>query len=93
MPRKRGGGDILLFSSADPEPLVRWLCDTYGLQTILRSVAQYQPGAAEAPAKRAYKKRGPKKGSKRGPGKGNGRRGRRGKKGAGGEGAAATGNG
>ena len=79
MPSKRRGGDLILFSSDDPQPLVRWLCDTYGLQTVLQAVAQYQPsgGAAEAPAKRAYKKRGPKKGSKRGAKKGGGKRGRK----------------
>lgn len=72
MPSKRRGGDLVLFSADDPQPLVRWLCDTFGLQTILQAVAQYQPsgGTAEAPTKRAYKKRGPKKGSKRGSKKG-----------------------
>ncbi len=65
MPRKRSSNDLVLFSSTDPQPLVRWLCDTYGLQTVLQSVAQYQPsgGGAETTTKRAYKKRGPKKGS------------------------------
>lgn len=64
MPSKQRGSDLILFSTDDPQPLVRWLCDTYGLQAILQSVAQYQPsgGAEEAPQKRAYKKRGPKKG-------------------------------
>lgn len=63
MPRKSSGKDLILFSSADPRPLVEWLCDTYGLQTILQAVAQYRPtaAAAEPPAKRAYKKRGAKK--------------------------------
>lgn len=96
MPSKKRGGDILLFSSDDPEPLVKWLCDTYGLQTILRSVAQYQPTGAEAPAKRAYKKRGPKKGSKRGSKRGSKKGGRRGGKagaGGGGGGASEVGNG
>ena len=89
MPSKRRGGDLVLFSADDPQPLVRWLCDTYGLQTILQEVAQYRPGggaaAADAPAKRAYKKRGPKKGSKRGGAKkGGGKRGRKAKATAGG---------
>lgn len=77
MPRKRSSDDLVLFSSADPRPLVRWLCDTYGLQTVLQSVAQYRPSGAaeEAPAKRAYKKRGPKKGSKRGSKKAAGKQG------------------
>ena len=89
MPSKRRG-DLVLFSADDPQPLVGWLCDTFGLQTILQAVAQYRPsgGAADAPAKRAYKKRGPKKGSKRGA-----KKGRRGRKSAGGEGAGAAGNG
>lgn len=87
MPSKRRGGDLVLFSAGDPQPLVRWLCDTYGLQTILQEVAQYRPGggaAADAPAKRAYKKRGPKKGSKKGGAKkGGGKRGRKAKGSAG----------
>ena len=65
MPTKKGQGDLVLFSSTDPKPLVEWLCDTYGQMVILQEVAQYQPGGAEAPAKRAYKKRAPKQGSSR----------------------------
>ena len=88
MPSKRRGGDLVLFSADDPQPLVGWLCDTFGLQTILQAVAQYRPSggaAAEAPAKRAYKKRGPKKGSKRGGAKkGGAKRGRKAKGTAGG---------
>lgn len=77
MPRKRGS-DLVLFSSTDPQPLVEWLCDTYGLQAILQAVAQYQPTreTAAAPAKRAYKKRAAKKGAtKKGGKKGGGKRG------------------
>jgi hypothetical protein len=72
MPSKRSSSDLVLFSTDDPEPLVRWLCDTYGMQTVLRSVAEYRPsgGTEQAPAKRAYKKRGPKKGTKRASKKG-----------------------
>jgi hypothetical protein len=62
-----------MFSGGDPQRLVNWLCDNYGLQTILQSVAQYRPSgpaAEEAPTKRAYKKRGSKKrASKKGAGK------------------------
>jgi hypothetical protein len=72
MPSRRSGNDLVLFSSGDPQQLVNWLCETYGLATILQSVAEFRPAASsgEAPAKRAYKRRGrkpgPKKGSKRG---------------------------
>jgi hypothetical protein len=82
MPSRRSGNDLVLFSTQDPRALVNWLCDTYGLTTILQSVAEYRPtGAAEATTtKRAYKKRGrkpgPKKGSKKGSKKGAGKRGR-----------------
>jgi hypothetical protein len=76
MPSKRSSNDLVLFSSEDPRQLVRWLCDSYGMQTILQEVAQYRPsgGTAEAPTKRAYKKRaskkgGAKKGSKEGSAK------------------------
>ena len=64
MPSRRRRSGLVLFSSEDPQPLVNWLCETYGLSTILQSVAQYQPpaAAAQAPAKRAYKKRGRKRG-------------------------------
>jgi hypothetical protein len=65
MPTKKGRSDLILFSSDDPQQLVEWLCETYGLQAVLQAVAQYQPSgaAAEAPSKRAYKKRSAKKGS------------------------------
>lgn len=67
MPSRRIRNDLVLFSSDDPQPLVNWLCERFGLQTILQSVAQFRPAAQseDAPAKRAYKKRGPKKGSSR----------------------------
>jgi hypothetical protein len=69
----------VVFGSEDPRQLVRWLCNTYGLQAILQEVAQYRPtDSAEAtPTKRAYKKRGAKKGSKRGAKKGATKNGRR----------------
>lgn len=68
MPSKRRSSSLVLFSSDDPQPLVEWLCDTYGLQAVLQSVAQYQLNAvAQIPTKRAYKKGGAKKGgSKKG---------------------------
>ena len=63
MPTKRGRSDLILFSADDPQQLVEWLCETYGLQAVLQAVAQYQPSGttAEAPSKRAYKKRSAKK--------------------------------
>lgn len=78
MPSRRSSNDLVLFSSSDPQSLVNWLCEKYGLTTILQSVAQYRPASATeaTPTKRAYKKRGrkpgPKKGSKRGAKKGTG---------------------
>ncbi len=72
MPAKRSNNDLILFSSQEPQPLVNWLCETYGLSAILQSVAQYQPSSStsQPTAKRAYKKRGAKKGgSKKSAGK------------------------
>ena len=78
MPSRRSTNDLVLFSSADPQQIVHWLCDTYGLQTVLQAVAQYQPkgATAAAPAKRAYKRGGAKKGaSKKGAKKAAGKQG------------------
>jgi hypothetical protein len=63
MPSRRTTNDLVLFSSQDPKALVNWLCESYGLQTILQAVAEYRPASAseDAPAKRAYKKRGGKR--------------------------------
>jgi hypothetical protein len=72
MPSRRTVNDLVLFSSQDPKALVNWLCESYGMQTILQAVAEYRPaGSTEAaPTKRAYKKRGGKKrGAKKGAGK------------------------
>ena len=80
MASRRSGGDLVLFSGGDPQRLVNWLCDNYGLQTILQSVAQYRPAgpAEEAPTKRAYKKRGSKKrAAKKGAGKRSAKKGSR----------------
>lgn len=78
MPSRRSRNDLVLFSSDDPQPLVNWLCERFGLQTILQSVAQFRPSGEteEAPAKRAYKKRGAKKGGRKSPKKGGARKGR-----------------
>lgn len=94
MPSKRKGADLVLFSAQDPEPLVRWLIDTYGLQAVLQAVAQYQPPgvAAQSPAKRASKKGG-KRGRPKGSKSGGGKRGRKSRKIAGGEGGGVVGNG
>lgn len=64
MTGKKSRNDLILFSSSDPQPLVNWLCETFGLSTVLESVAQYRPNSSmsETPAKRAYKKRASKKG-------------------------------
>lgn len=72
MPSRRSRNDLVLFSSDDPRPLVNWLCERYGMQTILQAVAEFRPAAQsdEAPAKRSYKRRAAKKGgSKKGGGK------------------------
>lgn len=63
--------DLVLFSSQDPKALVNWLCESYGLQTILQAVAEYRPTASAeaAPTKRAYKKRGAKKSASKKGGK------------------------
>jgi hypothetical protein len=85
MPSRRSNNDLVLFSSQDPTALVNWLCESYGLQTILQAVAEYRPASAAeaAPAKRAYRKRGGKKratqkgASKKGAGKKGGGKGSR----------------
>jgi hypothetical protein len=80
MPSRRSSNDLFLFSSQDPKALVNWLCETYGLQTILQAVAEYRPttAAEAAPTKRAYKKRGGhKRGAKKGAGKKGGGKGSR----------------
>ena len=88
MPSRRSRNDLILFSSDDPRPLVNWLCERFGLQTILQAVAEFRPAAQsdEAPAKRAYKRRaskkggakkgGAKKGGRKSSKKGGGKRGR-----------------
>ena len=83
MPSRRSRSDLVLFSSDDPRPLVNWLCERYGLQTILQAVAEFRPAAQsdEAPAKRPYKRRaakkgGSKKGGRKSSKKGGAKRGR-----------------
>lgn len=69
MASRRSRNDLVLFSSDDPRPVINWLCERFGLQTILQAVAEFRPAAEsdEAPAKRAYKRRASKKGgSKKG---------------------------
>lgn len=71
MPSRRSRNDLVLLSADDPRAVVNWLCERFGLQAVLQAVAEFRPAAQQgeaAPAKRAYKKRGPKKGSKRGGG-------------------------
>jgi hypothetical protein len=83
MPSRRSRNDLVLFSSDDPRPLVNWLCERFGLQTVLQAVAEFRPAAQgdEAPAKRPYKRRaskksGSKKGGRKSAKKGGGKRGR-----------------
>ena len=84
MPSRRSrGNDLILFSSDDPQPLVNWMCERFGLQAVLQAVAEFRPvgQSEEAPAKRPYKrraskKRGAKKGAKKSSKKGGGKRGR-----------------
>jgi hypothetical protein len=68
MPSRRSGNDLVLFSSQDPKALVNWLVESFGLQTILKSLSEQMPGGIVAP-QRASKKAG-KKGGKRGRPKG-----------------------
>ena len=84
MPSRRRGGDLVLFNSRDPEPLVRWLVETHGLRHVLRLLSEHQPGGAPTSTKRASKKggkRGRPKGSKN-SGKKGGKRGRKAQGGA-----------
>lgn len=64
MPSRRSRNDLVLFSSEDPQPLVNWLCESFGLQAILQAVAEFRPAAQaqEQPTKRPYKRRASKKG-------------------------------
>lgn len=85
MPSRRSSNDLVLFSSQDPKALVNWLCQTYGLQSVLQAVAEYRPTASAeaAPTKRAYKKRAKKGATKKGASKKGGKK--RGRKPAGSE--------
>lgn len=85
MPSRRSRNDLVLFSSRDPQSLVNWLCGSFGVSAILRSISRYRPSGSGdgSPGKRAYKKSGGKKhGGRKGgaakahPQKGTGRRGR-----------------
>ena len=79
MPSRRSGNDLVLFSSDDPKPLVSWLVETFGLQTVLGLLSHHVPGGVRAATKRASKKggkRGRPKGSKNSAKKG-GKRGRK----------------
>jgi len=84
MPSRRSRrNDLVLFSSDDPQPLVNWLCERFGLQAVLQAVAEFRPASQgeEAPAKRPYKrraskKRGSRKGARKSSKKGGAKRGR-----------------
>lgn len=43
MASRRGHNDLVLFSADDPRPVVNWLCESFGLQTILQAVSQFRP--------------------------------------------------
>ena len=43
MSLRRPGGDLVLFSSEDPQALVNWLCGTYGLPAVLQALSHYRP--------------------------------------------------
>jgi hypothetical protein len=66
MPSRRSGSDLVLFSSDDPKPLVSWLVETFGLQTVLGLLSNHVPGEVRASTKRASKKGG-KRGRPKGP--------------------------
>ena len=92
MPSRRSGNDLVLFSSDDPKPLVSWLVETFGLQTLLGLLSNHVPGEVRASTKRASKKggkRGRPKGSKNTSKKG----GKGGRKATSGGGASEVGNG
>lgn len=81
--RSRRRNDLVLFSADDPQPVVNWLCERFGLQAILQAVAEFRPAGQgeEAPAKRPYKrraskKRGARKGARKSSKKGGARKGR-----------------
>ena len=84
MPSRRSrNNDLVLFSSDDPQPLVNWMCERFGLQAVLQAVAEYRPAGQgeEAPAKRPYKrraskKRGARKGARKSSKKGGAKKGR-----------------
>ena len=66
----RRKGELILFSSEDPRPLVSWLVDTHGIQTILRLLSEHQPRGTRIASKSGTKKGASKKGGKRGRPKG-----------------------
>lgn len=70
MSSRRKGGDLILFSSEDPQPLIGWLVDTFGLQTVLQALSNHMPGEVAAPTRRASKKGGKRRGRPRGSKKG-----------------------
>jgi hypothetical protein len=96
MPSRRSGSDLVLFSSDDPKPLVSWLVETFGLQTVLGLLSNHVPGEVRASTKRASKKggkRGRPKGSKNAAKKSSKKSGKKGRKATSGGGASEVGNG
>ncbi|HLL74198.1 MAG TPA: hypothetical protein VK421_02960 [Pyrinomonadaceae bacterium] len=64
----RKKGELVLFSSDDPRPLVSYLVERHGLQNILGMLSEQRPGGTVT-TKQASKKAS-KKGGKRGRPKG-----------------------
>jgi hypothetical protein len=97
MPSRRKG-ELILFSSDDPQPLVSFLVEKHGLRKVLELLArEHQPGGMRLASSKGSKKGGSKKGGKRGRPKGskNGaeKGGKRGRKATSGGGAGEVGNG
>lgn len=93
MPSRRNGGNLILFSADDPQPLVSFLVEKHGIQKVLELLAREQiPGGMSLPAKRASKKGG-KRGRPKGSKSGAKKSGKRSRKATGPGGAGETGKG
>lgn len=70
MPSRRKG-DLILFSSEDPQPLISWLVEAHGLQKVLEMLSrEHLPGGMRLASKASSKNGTSKKGGKRGRPKG-----------------------
>lgn len=61
MPSRRKG-EMILFSSEDPKPLVSFLVEKHGLHEILRLLSDQIPGGMSAPQQASKKGSGKKRG-------------------------------